>query len=210
MLYWLLMITLHLLYHLENFTCFVSTRLDAKGLKLQLTFLGCRRRILGTTWDAIPIVNGIRSLVNMCCNCVLQPRNAAKADKMRADPVVKHTANLEGANMITGRKRVNAKIRKTMPLPSKAAKYASWLAEGIWKLHQNSRLWLLCVPKLYNTSQNKLLECLTWNVSAFKCAWDASCEYSYRSGIDKLIAMSCPICKLSSKAVWHLQNDWRC
>lgn len=58
----------------------------------------------------------------MCFSWCLQPRRETKAARIMEEPNVKHMANLEGANMMTGRNRVNARIRKNTPLPRSAAK----------------------------------------------------------------------------------------
>lgn len=50
---------------------------------------------------------------------------------MSTEPMVKQMANLEGASIMTGRKTVNARMRNSMPLPRKAAKYASCVEFGI-------------------------------------------------------------------------------
>lgn len=50
--------------------------------------------------------------------------------------MVKQTANLEGASMTTGRKRVKAKSRNKRPAPRSAQKYVRLVVERVGNLRQ--------------------------------------------------------------------------
>jgi hypothetical protein len=50
---------------------------------------------------------------------------------MSTEPMVKQMANLEGARMMTGRNRENARMRKTAPLPSNARNHVKCVVDGI-------------------------------------------------------------------------------
>ena len=50
---------------------------------------------------------------------------------------------------MTGRKTVKARTRKINPLPRKAAKYASWVVEGICRLQRASVCKLCCSVNIY-------------------------------------------------------------
>ena len=77
-----------------------------------------------------PAVKGSRSLLNMCPNMACQPLSAPREAMMSPDPMLKHSANLAGARMRTGRKRKKARRRKSTPVPKKAAKYTHCVRLG--------------------------------------------------------------------------------
>ena len=94
--------------------------------------------------EVAPSVKSRRSALNMCVSWCLQPLRDTNADSTKTEPIVKHIANFEGASMMTGRKIVNARTRKITPPPRKAAKYASWVDEGICRLQRASTSKLGC------------------------------------------------------------------
>ena len=79
---------------------------------------------------AVPIVKGSRSAENMCRSWLFQPRRDTKAPMISAEPNVKQMANFDGARMMTGKKRENAKIRNTIPEARNARNHVKWLVEG--------------------------------------------------------------------------------
>jgi hypothetical protein len=56
---------------------------------------------------------------------------------MSREPIVKQMANLEGAKIMTGRKREKAKIRNTAPAPKNARNHVKCVVDGNddWALH---------------------------------------------------------------------------
>ena len=81
-----------------------------------------------------PTLNGSRSALNMWCSCVRQPLSVRNAAMQSAEPSVKHSANLAGARMMTGRNTENASTRNTTPAANIAKKYVNCVLDGICTL----------------------------------------------------------------------------
>eukprot|EP00877_Chromochloris_zofingiensis_P014321 jgi/Chrzof1/9142/Cz03g37140.t1 len=78
----------------------------------------------------VPALNGKRSLESMCCIWYLHPLNDANADMMQQQPMVKHSANFDGAMMMVGSAMVKARVRNIKPPPMKQKKYMSCVLLG--------------------------------------------------------------------------------
>ena len=70
----------------------------------------------------------------MCVTWPLQPFSATKAAMMNPEPTVKLTANFEGAMIITGKNRANARTRNSPPAARSAANHVNCDVDGICML----------------------------------------------------------------------------
>ena len=84
-----------------------------------------------------PAENGRRSAENMWESWLCQPRRERKADISSREPMVKHTANLDGASITTGRKSVKARMRNSRPAPSRAQKYVRLVVDSVGNLQEH-------------------------------------------------------------------------
>ena len=87
-------------------------------------------KFCGMVWRS-PTVKGSRSAENMCMSWPFQPRRDTKALMMRAEPMVKQIANLEGARMMMGRNREKARTENSSPAPSSARNQVKFMVLGM-------------------------------------------------------------------------------
>lgn len=78
-----------------------------------------------------PAVKGSRSVENMCASWPFHPRSDTNALMMSAEPIVKQMANLEGARMMMGRNRENARMENSSPAPSSARNHVKFMVFGM-------------------------------------------------------------------------------
>ena len=78
-----------------------------------------------------PTVKGSRCADSMCMSCPFQPRKDTKALMMRAEPMVKQMANLEGARMMIGKNREKARTENSSPAPSNARNQVKFMVLGM-------------------------------------------------------------------------------